>query len=163
MQGMPERLSTMLEHEHVPYRTLSHPRDFTAQETAAHTHVKGSRFAKVVILVADDRYLMAVIPSHHRLQWGRMKTVLGAREIHLATEAEMRMIFPDCEVGAEPPFGSLYQLPVYMSNAIERTGEIAFNAGTHEQVVAIKVEDFVRLVQPRFCDISWSELESPLH
>ena len=148
------RLKSLLDARTVAYQAMSHPRDFTAQETAADTHTAGKEFAKTVVLLVDGRCVMAVLPAHHKVEFKRVREELDAHSVRLAQEDEIRVLFPDCEVGAEPPFGNLYNMPVCMSSAIPGDGFITFNAGTHEDVIRMGYGDYVALVQPRIFDFS---------
>jgi Ala-tRNA(Pro) deacylase len=154
MVAISHRLTALLEENGVAYEVLHHTPEFTAQETAAHTHTPGREFAKVVIVQADGRFAMLVLPAHHRVDYRKVNTALGATEVSIATEEQTRDLFPDCEVGAEPPLGRLYDLPVWMSDAMKGDRHITFNAGTHEDVIRISFEDFTRLAVPWFADFS---------
>lgn len=148
------RLRGFLEDHQIAYSVLAHRRDFTAQETADHTHTSGHCFAKSVVVCADGDFLMAVVPAHHNLDLAELARELRVRTIRLATEDELFELFPDCEVGSEPPFGNLYDLPVYMNPALRASEEITFNAGSHEEAIRMKVEDFEKLVHPRELEVS---------
>ncbi len=163
MPQIPERVAEMLTRDQVQFKLVPHIRDFTAQQTAGHVHMKHGRFAKSVVIVADGRYMLVVLPAHHRLAWDKIRGLLGTREVHMASEDEMRMLFPDCEVGAEPPFGELYHIPVIASDELVRDGEVAFNGGTHEQVMLMDAAEFARIVNPRWMDISRPESENAIH
>lgn len=143
------RIKEYLDREKVPYEHTVHRTAFTAQEVAAEAHVPGRMVAKTVVLKVDDRFALAVLPASARVDLGSLKASLQAREIRLATEFEFTGLFPDCEVGAMPPFGNLYGLAVYVEEALTRDAEIVFNAGTHQDVVRMKYADFARLAQPQ--------------
>src|SRR5262245_12468429 len=142
------RLTEFLEKNQVPFQQIHHPVDFTSQETAAHTNTSGRAFAKTVVLRIDDGFGLAVLPAHQRIEFDSLRRWLNAQEIRLATEDEMQRIFPDCEVGAEPPLGRLYELPVYVSPVLARDEEITFNGGSHEEAIRMKYDDFARLTNP---------------
>jgi Ala-tRNA(Pro) deacylase len=154
MSGLAPRLGQLFEREKVSYEIVRHPPGYTAQHVAAHTHTRGREFAKTVVLRADDRYVMAVLPAHRRVSLDRARETLGAGKVRLATEEELRRLFPDSEVGAEPPFGNLYDLPVYASPELAENERITFNGGSHEQCVRIRWADYERLVRPTLAD--WS-------
>jgi Ala-tRNA(Pro) deacylase len=154
MHAINPRLKSLLDEKTVPYEMIPHRRDYTAQETAADTKTVGEEFAKTVILLIDGRYGMMILPAHHKVDIGKVRMELNAHEVRLATEDEFRMLFPDCEVGAEPPFGNLYNMPVFLSTAIPAKGHMTFNAGTHEDVIRMRYVDYVMLVQPRIFDFS---------
>lgn len=142
------KLRELLESNRVPYTVHSHPSAYTAQEIAALQHVKGRRLAKVVMVKAGAELRMLVLPADHRVDLGKLKAVLGGTEVRLAQEAEFRDLFPGCEVGAMPPFGNLYGLPVYADRALEKDEEIVFNAGTHTLTAGVALRDYVALVKP---------------
>src|SRR2546422_3953333 len=120
MNRLNPRLADLLETKGVSYRSLPHGSDATSQQTAAHTHTPGREFAKTVVVRVDGEFAMAVLPAHLRVDLEKLRKWLNAREARLATEEEMARLFPDCEIGAEPPFGNLYQLPVYVSPLLSR-------------------------------------------
>ena len=148
------KLREFLETNKVPYSVHSHPTAYTAQEIAALQHVKGRQLAKVVIVKAGPDFLMLALPADHRVDFARLKVALGAKEARLAQEAEFRDLFPGCEVGAMPPFGNLYGLPVYVDRTLEKDEEIVFNAGTHTLTAKLAFRDFVALVKPVMADFS---------
>ncbi len=154
MASLSTRLKSLLDQNGVAYEAIRHAADYTAQETAAHTHTKGREFAKPVVLRVDGAYVMAVVPAHRKVDLRRVRQALGAKEARLATEEELRKICPDCELGAEPPFGNLYDLPVYVSPELAHDERITFNAGTHMDALRIRWEDYERLVRPKVLDLS---------
>lgn len=154
MATLNQRLTAFLEAQAVDYEAIHHRRDYTAQEAAAHTHTPGREFAKTVIVWVDGSYAMAVLPAHHLIDLDKLRRALGARDVKLASEEEMRELCPDCETGAVPPFGNLYNLPVYLSTDITADEQITFNAGTHEDAIRMRYADFERLVQPHVLDFS---------
>jgi Ala-tRNA(Pro) deacylase len=147
-----ERLERMLVEAGVPFRVQPHPLAYTAQEIAAATGVTGYRVAKVVMAKADDRLVMLVLPAVHRVDLVRLKEQLGAGTVRLAEEDEFAGVFPDCEVGAMPPFGHLYGVPVYVDRTLTEDPEIVFNAGTHREAMIIAYQDWARLVRPQVLD-----------
>jgi Ala-tRNA(Pro) deacylase len=147
------RLREFLETNKVPYSVHSHPQAFTAQEIAALEHVAGRNLAKVVMVKRGDDLVMLVVPADHRVDLERVRRVLG-REVRLATEVEFRDAFPDCDVGAMPPFGNLFAIPVYVDHALKQDNEIVFNAGTHTLTARLAFDDFVRLSEPRMADFA---------
>ncbi|MDZ7290702.1 MAG: YbaK/EbsC family protein [candidate division KSB1 bacterium] len=143
-----QKLTSYLDERKIPYEIIHHKRDFTAQRTAADTHTPGKAFAKTVILVVDGKFGMFVLPAMLKIDLEKVKHELGAKEVRLATESEFSGICTNCEVGAMPPFGTLYNLPVYVSPLITEDQLITFNAGTHEDVVRMRYNDYEKLVQP---------------
>lgn len=155
-----QNVSEFLKSSRVAYEIIQHPLAFTAQEVAASVHVTGKEVAKTLVVNADGKYLMAVIPAPHKLNFKALKETIGAKEVRLATETELSQLFPECEVGAMPPFGNLYGMPVYVSSALKARceaspgKEIIFNACTHTEVMKLSYKDFDRLVQPKSAEIS---------
>lgn len=154
MTQLAPRLVSYLEDQNAEYEVIHHRRDYTAQEAAADTHTPGRAFAKAVIIEADNQPVMAVVPAHHKVDLRRVARVLGASEAHLANETQMRQMFPDSEVGAEPPFGNLYGLAVYVSPTIAADEYITFNGGTHEDAVRMPYRVYQDLVHPKLADVS---------
>ena len=156
MAAVSPRLTAFLEQSRTPFQKIHHTPDFTSQETAAHTNTRGREFAKTVVLRVDNQFALAVLPAHHRVDVEALRRWLNAQDIRLATEEEMRDLFPDCEVGAEPPMGALYEMPVYVSPILAGDEEITFNAGSHEDAIRMKYDDFARLNRPSIIHLSSS-------
>jgi Ala-tRNA(Pro) deacylase len=150
-----ERVNRLLDAEGVHYETLPHGAAFTAQEVAEASHVSGRRVAKVLIAKEHDgRYLMVVLPAPCRVDLIALRDAAGTRRLSLASEGELVGLFPDCDMGATPPFGNLYNMPVYVDACFPRAGDFFFQAGNHHEIVRIPYEDFERLVHPvvgEFC------------
>jgi Ala-tRNA(Pro) deacylase len=144
-----ERLESYLNENNAPFQVQRHALAYTAQEVAASEHVPGKMVAKVVIVIADGRMAMIVLPAPYTVDTGRAAWVLKAKEVRLAREDEFRDAFPDCEVGAMPPFGNLYDVPVYVDKALAEDETIVFRAGSHTETMSVKYADFHRLVQPK--------------
>ena len=142
------RLRNFLENEKVRYAHETHRTAYTAQQVAQEEHVPGKMVAKTVVVKLDDSFALAVMPATARADFARLKSALGAREVRLATELEFTGLFPDCEVGAMPPFGNLYGVPVYVDSALAQDEEIIFNAGTHQDTIRMRYADFERLARP---------------
>ncbi len=142
------RLKALLDEEKVPYEHLQHNPEFTSQEIAADTHTPGKQFAKIVVLRIGGKFVLIVLPAPHRIDLEMFKAYFQIPEAVLATEDEMKVLFPDAELGAEPPFGNLYGLPVYISPSLAQSDWITFNAGTHQDAIRMRYEDFVRLARP---------------
>lgn len=143
-----ERLETYLRTHEVPFQLEHHPLAYTAQEVAAAEHVPGKLVAKVVMVAADGRPVMLALPATRRVDLARAAETLGARDVRLAAETEFAATFPDCEVGAMPPFGNLYEVPVYVDQSLAEDEEIVCAAGTHTDTIRLRYADFSRLVQP---------------
>jgi len=142
------RLHNFLDQEHTPYTTLHHDRTVTAHETASATHLSRNLFAKTVMLKIDGTLAMMVMPTSYRIDLVRLSRALGGPMVELADETEFKDAFPDCEVGAMPPFGNLYGLPVFVDSRLASQTEVAFNAGTHTDAVRMPYKEFERLAQP---------------
>ncbi|MGB7291497.1 MAG: YbaK/EbsC family protein [Thermodesulfobacteriota bacterium] len=146
--GVLTRLKDYLDENKIKYVKITHSRAYTAQEIAASVHIPGKELAKTVIIKVSDGFAMVVLPASRKINFDRLKTVVGNNEVRLAEENEFKGLFPDCEVGAMPPFGNLYNLPVFVASALAEDKEIAFNAGTHTDVIKISYSDFEKLVKP---------------
>ena len=148
-----ERVRAHLDEQGIRYELADHPVAYTAQEIAAAEHVAGETFAKPTLLMADGKLVMAVLPGPRRVDFDKARRALGAEEVRLAKEAEFSSAFPDCEVGAEPPFGNLYGLPVYVDERLTAS-PIVFNAGSHRQTMTMALSDFVDVVTPIRADLA---------
>lgn len=146
--SIPRRIRDYLDSQKAPYEWLPHPQAFTAQEVAHSLHVSGKRLAKVVVLDADGRLVMAVLPASHRLSLSELKAELAAQHLEMLPESELVKIFPDCDLGAIPPFGNLYGIDVCVDRAVVETGEIVFTAGTHVDAARMKYSDYAALAKP---------------
>jgi Ala-tRNA(Pro) deacylase len=143
-----ERLKAYLGEHGVPCEVTSHPEAITAQEIAQAVHVSGFVLAKVVMADADGRLVMLVLPAPARVDLMRLRAALGARTVRLAREEEFASLFPDSELGAMPPFGNLYGVPVYLERSLTGQPRVVFNAGTHRETMTISTAEYQRLVQP---------------
>lgn len=151
---MLRKLKEMLDHAQISYEVHTHPLAYTAQEIAAVQHIPGKEMAKVVMLMIDGSLAMAVIPASRLVSLPLVKTALGCKDARLATEDEFVSRFPECEIGAMPPFGNLFGLPVYVDPALEKDEAIFFNAGNHQQTVKLKYSDFRTLVNPKVAHLT---------
>ena len=142
------KLRKFLDLNHVKYLVISHSLAYTAQGVAALAHVSGKKLAKTVIVKIDGILAMAVIPASFHVDLERIRKVTGAQTIEVATEVEFKDAFPDCETGAMPPFGLLYDMPVYADKSLAENEEITFSAGTHRELVRMNCDDLLRLVNP---------------
>jgi Ala-tRNA(Pro) deacylase len=149
-----DRLEAYLRENQVPFQMQHHARVFTAQEVAASEHIPGKMLAKVVMALADGRLLMVVLPAPDRVDLAKLGMLLNARDVRLAQESEFAAAFPDCEVGAMPPFGNLYNLPVYVDTTLAEDETIVFQAGTHTDTMSMRYADFERLVRPTVADLA---------
>jgi len=154
MTEIASRLRALLEENGVEYERIHHHRDYTAMETAAHTHTPGKEFAKAVIVRVRGDFAMAVVPSHHVVDLERLASALGGAEVALASEEEFQGLCPDCEEGAIPPFGNLYDLEVYVRPELAANERITCVAGHHAEAIRLDYRDFARLVKPKPVDLS---------
>lgn len=145
------KLRQFLDRGGIKYVEIRHSPAYTAQEVAALTHVSGNDFAKTVVVVADGKMTMIVIPASRKIDVRRLCEQLGA-DVRLATETELGAAFPDCEVGAMPPMGKLYGLPMYVSTDLAKEKEIAFNAGTHTEIIKMAYADYAAAAEPRMIE-----------
>lgn len=143
-----ERLERYLGENGVSFEVMDHSEVYTMQEVAGALHVPGRQVAKVVMVKADGNMVMLVVPAPDRLDFARVRTLLGAKKVVLAQEEEFAGLFPDCDAGAMPPFGNLYDVPVYVDRALAEEASIVFRVGTHYQTMQVAYSDYARLAQP---------------
>lgn len=148
-----EKIKKYLENEKVHFEVADHPLAYTATEVAGSRHIPGKKMIKSVIVKTNGSFVMCVLPAIHLLDFEKFKKVTGLQDLKLADEKELKKLFPDYDLGAEPPFGHLYGLKVYSDKILETDDEIVFNAGTHTDVIKMKYQDFKRLVQPLVAEI----------
>ena len=149
MTVVAQRVKKVLDENLLCYDTIPHVTDFTALESAEHTHVSGKAFAKAVIVWVDQEFVMAVVPAHQRVNLQTLQQHLGAKHIKLARESRLKRHFPDCDLGAIPPFGSLYDMPVFVSRQLLSNESVAFNAGSHEMVITMSMQDYLQITRPQ--------------
>lgn len=142
-------LKNYLDQWKVKYITITHSKAYTAHEIAESAHIPDSMLAKTVMVAMDGALAMAVIPADQRVDLEGLRELSHADHVRLAREDEFEVFFPDCEPGAMPPFGNLYDMSVYVSPALAAEGELAFNAGSHTELIKMSWADFERLVRPR--------------
>ncbi len=149
-----KKLKEFLDENKISYETITHSTAYTAQEIASLTHIKGIELAKTVMVKIDGALAMAVLPAPYQVDLALLKEVACAKKVELATEAEFRNRFPECEAGAMPPFGPLYGMAVYMDESLAQDKRIAFSAGSHHELMRLSVDDFLRLVRPKIVTIA---------
>ena len=149
-----KRLKEFLDSHSIKYITISHSRAFTAQETAASAHVPVKELAKTVLVKIDGKMAMAVLPASCKVDVDLLKKATRASTIEIASEKEFKNLFPDCEIGAMPPFGNLYGMEVFVTKSLTEDREIAFNAGSHRELVKLAYKDFEQLVKPKVITFS---------
>lgn len=148
------KLKQFLDSNNVPYERVDHAESITAPETAQATHIKGKEMAKTVMVKLDGKMAMAVVPANFHVDLDRLRDVAGASEAELAGEDEFSSLFPNCEVGAMPPFGNLYDMEVYLQEDMDEDHEIAFNSGSHHEIIKMLFKDYKNLVKPMPGDFS---------
>jgi len=143
-----KKLKEFLDANQVKYVSITHSMAYTAQEVAASAHVPGKALAKVVIVELDGEMAMAVLPANRKVVLQDLREITGSEQVKFVAEDRFKDRFPDCEIGAMPPFGNLYGMKVYAAESLAQNDEIAFNAGSHEEIIKLAYGDFVRLVKP---------------
>ena len=144
-----KKLKDFLDEKKIKYVAMKHSSAYTAQEIAASAHIPGKELAKTVIIKIEGKMAMAVLPASYKVSFDQLKDALGVDEVRLAYEQEFIDKFPDCGVGAMPPFGNLYGLDVFCAESLAEDEEIAFNACTHTELIKMKFKDFEELVKPK--------------
>ena len=143
-----DRLENYLRENQVPFEEQHHPRAVSAQEVAASEHVPGRMLAKTVMVLADGEIAMLALPTPYQVDLEKAAAALGVDETRLAQEEEFADTFSDCEIGAMPPFGNLYGVPVYVERTLAEDETIVFRSGTHTETMSVRYSDFERLVEP---------------
>jgi Ala-tRNA(Pro) deacylase len=149
-----DRLEGYLRENRVPFEAQHHPRVVTAQEVAASEHVPGKMLAKTVMVIADGKLTMLALPASYQVDLEKAPAALGAGDVRLAQEEEFEGTFADCEVGAMPPFGNLYDVSVWVDETLAEDETIVFRAGTHTDTMSVEYADFERLVEPTVADFA---------
>jgi len=146
---MPNKnIKDYLQENKVKWKTIPHTPWYTAQEIAASAHVSGKRLAKTVIIKLGEELAMVVLPAYEHVNFSQIKEITGESDVDLARESDFKSRFPECEVGAMPPFGNLYDMKVFVSNNLSHD-QIAFNSGSHSELMEISYKDFIDLVKPK--------------
>lgn len=149
-----KKLRQYLDAQGVKYITISHSPAYTAQMIAAAAHLPGQEVAKTVMVKLDSRMVMVVLPAPYKVDFHLLEEATGAMTVTLALESEFRKLFPECELGAMPPFGNLYGLEVFVAKKLTEDTQIAFNAGSHTELMQLAYADFERLVEPRILEVA---------
>lgn len=147
-------MKRFLDSFNIRYVTVSHSPAWTAVETAQSAHITAQELAKVVMVKLDDRMAMVVLPASRMLDLQKLEELTGAMDVRLANEREFNDLFPECEHGAMPPFGNLWTIPVYVDETLREDEHIAFNAGSHSELVQMSYADFECLVRPKVMKLS---------
>ena len=143
-----KKLKDYLDDNNIKYVAISHSSAFTALEVAASAHFPGKDLAKTVIVKMDGKMTMLVLPAANKVDFDLLKTATNAKQVELAEEDEFVSLFANCQVGCMPPFGNLYNMQVYVAEALTEAEEIAFTAGSHSELIKLAYSDFAKLVQP---------------
>ena len=149
-----KKIKEFLDTQRIKYVSMIHSTAYTAQEIAAASHIPGKEMAKTVILKMDGKMAMAVLTASYKVDLDSLKRSTGVKKIELATEEEFKDLFPGCELGAMPPFGNLYDMEVYVAEKLTGSEEIAFNAGSHSELIKVDYKDFEKLVKPKVLKFS---------
>ena len=150
-----KHLKKFLDDKRIKYEVIPHTTQYTAQGVAQVAHISGKEIAKTVMVKLDGKITMVVIPASTKVDLELLKQETRTREVQLANEDDFKEIFPDCEIGAMPPFGNLYKIGVYVSKRLAEDEEIAFNAGNHHELIKMKFSDFKKLVKPKMLDVTY--------
>jgi Ala-tRNA(Pro) deacylase len=148
-----KQLKEFLDGHQVKYVSMTHSPAFTSQEIAAVAHVSGKQLAKTVMVKIDGKLAMVVIPAQDQVNFAKLREATGVANVDLASESEFKDKFAGCEVGAMPPFGNLYDMPVFVSSQLAHQDHIVFNAGSHSELMQLSFQDFERLVKPKLMAI----------
>jgi len=146
--AIPQRIRDYLDSQNVSYEAIHHSQAFTAQEVAHSLHVSGKKCVKAVVAEADHKIIIVVMPASHRLNFQELKSALKVNQLEMLVESELVDLFPDCDLGAIPPFGNLYGMDVWVDRAVASTEKIVFCAGTHEDCIRMRYSDFAKLTRP---------------
>lgn len=150
---IPKRLTECLNENKVRYEVLHHPEAVTAQRIAQAEHVKGRHHAKVVMVRSGDQHMMMVLPADHQIDLEKAEEAIG-KAVSLDKESDFKSLFPDCAIGAMPPFGNLYDLPTYMDKHLSEQDYIVFEAGTHTDAIKISYQDYEKIVKPKVAELA---------
>jgi len=154
-----EKLLEYLTENKVDYELKNHPNAYAAQDVAFKSGVPGRLFAKTVMVKLNGEMAMAVLPADSKVDFHLLKETAGAKTITLAVEDEFEEKFPDCELGAMPPFGHLYGMEVFVAGSLIRADTISFNAGNHTEILTMPFWEFERLVEPKIGYFTFRRLQ----
>lgn len=156
---VPQKLEEYLKKSHVWYEVRQHPITMTSEELAQRENVDGHQVAKVVVMREGGKYFMIVLPASYFVDMKEVRRATGHPNMHFATESELETAFPDCEVGAMPPLGNLYDMPIFAEKALAEDDIIEFNGGTHEDAIRMKYKDWEKMTHPQLMHFSrnWRE------
>jgi len=149
-----KKLKEYLEKNKIKYVAVSHSKAYTAMEIAASAHISGKELAKTVMVKIDGNMAMAVLPASQKVDFDLLKKAVMAKQVEIASEGEFKNLFPECELGAMPPFGNLYGLDVYVAESLAEDEEIVFNAGSFTELIKLSFQDYEKLVMPKVLKFS---------
>jgi len=149
-----QKLKKFLDDHNIKYVSIKHSLAYTAQEVAASTHIRGKKIAKTVMIKVDGKMAMAVLPASLRIDLDMLKKATDGKKVEIAGEQEFQDLFPDCAVGAMPPFGNLYDMEVFVDSSLKEENDIAFNAGSHTELIQLAYKDFERLARAKIAKIT---------
>jgi len=152
-----KKLKKFLDENNIPYTTITHSQAFRAQQVAASAHISGKDMAKTVMITINGKMAMAILPASRHVIFQLLKDAIGEDHIELASEQDFRDLFPECEVGTMPPFGNLYDMDVYVDPSLAEDHLIAFNAGSHTELIQLEYRDFENLVSPELIQFTLKE------
>ena len=152
-----QKLKRLLDEHNIKYISINHSPAYTARETAASTFIPRNEFAKAVIVDLDGEEVMAVVPASRHVDVDALAALAAGSSARLATEEEFQARFPDCEIGAMPPFGSLYGMRVYVDKMVTEIDDLCFNAGTHDQILRMDCGDYLVIEKPFIGEIAIKE------
>lgn len=148
-------LQTYLDELGVAYSLSRHPPVYTAQALAEVEHISGRQVVKPVVIQADGRFVLCALPASYRIDLATIRELLHAKSVALADETALSQLFPDCELGAEPPIGRLYGLQTFVDPAVIADERVTFQAGTHVDAITMHMADYRRITQPQIARFSW--------
>lgn len=143
------KLEEFLKTNNITYDKITHSQVFTATEKAAAAHVSGKELAKTVIVKIDGKMTMAVLQACYKVDFDLLKAAAGANEVELANEEEFKYLFPECEIGAVPPFGNIYGFEVFLEENLAKNEKISFNAGSHTELYRLSYKDLEKHIKPK--------------
>lgn len=149
-----KKLKEYLDDNNIKYYGISHSQAFTAEDISKTAHIPIRELAKTVMVKVDGKILMAIVPASDMVSFKKLKKILGAEKVELAEESDFNDIFPMCELGAMPPFGNLYNVDVLVASSLTEDKNIAFNAGSHRELIKMEYRDFEKLIKPKIMDFS---------
>ena len=151
-----EKLLDYLQGNNVAFQIIHHPVAYSSAKIAHLAHVHGRELAKPVIVKINGKMAMVVMTANQKVNLTLLKALYGTQDIELASETEFVKRFPDCEMGAMPPFGNLYGMDEIISDELTKDEEIVFNAGTHTELIKMRYHDFESLVHPKIVNFRFT-------